>query len=90
MRAKEGKIMAKQDFLKDGLYTKEQYEGLLVSSDLEQGCYNIGVQLDENTVLVVDHSSDTEVRQKILNWSAQIEDIKEQYNVDTNLQNYTR
>lgn len=90
MRAQEGKMMAKQDFIKDGLYTKEQYEDLLVSSDLEQGCYNIGVQLDENTVLVVDHSSDTEVRQKILNWSAQIEDIKEQYNVDTNLQNYTR
>jgi hypothetical protein len=47
MRAKRGSIVSKQDFLKDGLYAKEEYEGLLVSSDQQQGCYNLGVQLDD-------------------------------------------
>ncbi len=89
MKANEGKVMSKQEFMKDGLYTKEQYEGLLVSSNLEQGCYNIGVQLDENTILVLDHSSDSQVREKIQNWSAQLEDIKKEYNVDTNPSNYS-
>jgi len=90
MKANEGKIMSKKEFMKDGLYTKEQYEGILVSSNLQQGCYNIGVQLDENTVLVLDHSSDSQVREKIQNWSAQLEDIKKEYNVGTNPSNYIR
>lgn len=90
MKAQEGKIISKQEFLNSGQYSKEEYEGVLVSADTEQGCYNIGVQLDQNKVLVVDHSSDTEVKKKVQSWSAQVEDIKKQYNSGTDLQNYTR
>ncbi len=88
MKAQEGKVMSKQEFLKGGLYSKEQYEGLLVSSDMEQGWYNIGVQLDENTVLVVDHSKDTHVRERIQNWAPQVEQIQREHKVKNSLENY--
>lgn len=86
----EGKIMSKQDFLQGGLYAKEQYEGLLVSTDPEHGGYSIGVQLDENTVLVVDHSKDTHIRERIQNWVPQIAEIQRSHNTHNNSQNYTR
>jgi hypothetical protein len=38
----KGKVVSKQEFLSDGTYAKEQYEGLLVASDLKQGCYKLG------------------------------------------------
>lgn len=89
MKAQEGKIMSKQEFIKDGLYAKEQYEGLLVSSDQEQGWYNIGVQLDENHVLVVDHSKETHVRERIQNWAPQVARIQREHKVKNDPENYT-
>ncbi len=86
----EGKIMSKQQFLQGGLYAKEQYEGLLVSSDSQQGGYNIGVQLDENTVLVVDHSKESHIRERIQNWVPQIADIQRRHNTKNNSGNYSR
>lgn len=86
----EGKIMSKQDFLQGSSYTKEEYEGLLVSADSKLGGYNIGVQLDENTVLVVDHSKDTDVHKKLENWVPQIVEIQRRYNTHGDSQNYTR
>ena len=43
MTIEKGRIVNKREFLKHGEYAKEQYEGLLVSSDAEQGRYNIGL-----------------------------------------------
>jgi len=88
MAIEKGQIISKKEFLKDGQYAKEQYEGLLVSSDVKNGHYNIGVQLDENQVLVVDHSKESQIRDKVLSWSSQIADIQRRYNAGTDSQNY--
>ena len=88
MSIEKGQIISKKDFLKDGQYAKEQYEGLLVSSDVKHGHYNIGVQLDENQVLVVDHSNESQIREKVISWSAQIADIQRRYKADTDSQHY--
>lgn len=90
MQVEKGKIMSKSEFLSKGSYGKEQYEGLLVGSDARQGCYNIGVQLDEDKVLVVDHAHENNVRERILDWSSQIEDIQRKHGTKADLQNYTR
>lgn len=89
---KQGKIMSKQDFLQGSPYAKEEYEGLIVSADSNLGGYNIGVQLNENTVLVVDHAkgSDADVHKKLENWVPKIVDIQRQYNSQPDSQNYTR
>ncbi len=84
----KGKVVSKQEFLSDGTYAKEQYEGLLVASDLKQGCYKLGVQVDENKILMVDQATEDNIREKVLNWSAQIEDIQRRYNAQADLQNY--
>lgn len=88
MTIEKGRIVNKSEFLKHGEYAKEQYEGLLVSSDAEQGRYNIGVQLDDNRVLVVDFSNETQIRDKVLNWSSQIADIQRRCQADSSSQNY--
>jgi len=90
MQAKRGTIMNKKDFIKDGLYAKEEYEGLLVSSDLQQGCYQLGVQLSEDKVLVVDQASEDNVNERIQSWVPQIQQIQRQHNVKNNSANYTR
>ncbi|HPT68958.1 MAG TPA: hypothetical protein PKW50_02355 [Syntrophomonas sp.] len=88
MTVQKGQIISKQEFLKNGQYAKEQYEGLLVGSDIEQGRYNIGVQLDENQVVVVDSSSEQQIRDKVLWWSSQIVDVQRRHNARPDSQNY--
>ena len=88
MVVEKGQIISKKEFLKDGQYAKEQYEGLLVSSDVKNGHYNIGVQLDENQILVVDHSNENQIRDKVLSWSSQIADIQRSYNTGADSQKY--
>jgi len=90
MQAKRGSIMNKQDFIKDGLYAKEEYEGLLVSSDVQQGCYNLGIQLSEDKVLVVDQAGENDVSQRIQTWVPQIQQIQRQHNVKNNSANHAR
>lgn len=89
MQDKEGKIMSKEEFLQYGSYGKEQYEGLLVASDSQQSCYNIGVQLSENKILVVDQSDETRIRERIQSWVPHIQDIQQRHGVDNDLENYT-
>jgi len=84
----KGQILNKKEFLKNGQYAKEEYEGLLVGSDIEQGRYNIGVQLDENQVLVVDFSNEQQIQDKVLWWSSQIADVQRRYQAGTDPQNY--
>lgn len=90
MRAKRGTIVSKQDFIKDGLYAKEEYEGLLVSSDQQQGCYNLGVQLAEDRVLVVDQANDSNISEKLKTWVPQIQTLQRQHNVKNNSGNYVQ
>lgn len=85
----KGKVVSKTEFLRDGLWSKEQYEGLLVSADRSTGLYNIGVQLGENEVLVVDQTKADSIRERIQGWAPQINDIQRKHGVDINLQNYT-
>ncbi|MGE5391751.1 MAG: hypothetical protein ACM3PE_11885 [Deltaproteobacteria bacterium] len=86
----KGKIVSKTEFLRDGLWSKEQYEGLLVSADRSTGLYNIGVQLSENQVLVVDQTKADSIRERIQGWAPQIYDIQRQHGVDIDQGNYTK
>ena len=90
MQDKRGSIVSKQDFLKDGSYAKEEYEGLLVSSDMQQGCYNLGVQLAEDKVLFVDQATESNINEKIQTWVPQIQTLQRQHNVKNNSGNYAR
>lgn len=90
MKDKKGKVMSKDVFLQDGLYAKEEYEGLIVSTDMEQGCYNIGVEIGSDKVLVVDQVKDSEVHERVHSWVPHIQEIQRKYGSDNDLQNYTR
>ncbi|KUG04446.1 hypothetical protein ASZ90_018114 [hydrocarbon metagenome] len=86
----KGRIINKESLVNNSAYVKEQYEGLLVCSD-EQGFYNIGIQLNENDVLIVDQVKETSVRERIQNWAAQVEDIQRKYGSSgESLENYER
>ncbi len=90
MQARRGSVVSKQEFIQDGLYAKEEYEGLLVSSDEKQGCYNLGVQLAEDQVLFVDQATDQNIHQKMETWVPQIQAIQRQYNVKNSSGNYVK
>jgi hypothetical protein len=90
MEVKRGSILDKKDFLERGLYAKEEYEGLLVSSDQEKQCYNLGVQLDEERILVVDQAREGEVEEKLKSWVPRIQEIQREYGSGNDLQNYSK
>ena len=64
----KGKLMSKDAFLYNVPYTKEPYEGILVSADTKNNQYKIAVQLSENQVLIVDQVNDREVQEKLREW----------------------
>jgi len=90
MQAKRGSIVSKQEFIRDGLYSKEEYEGLLVSSDERQGCYNLGVQLAEDKVLFVDQATEGNIHEKLESWVPQIQTLQRQHNVKNDSENYAK
>ncbi len=83
-------IMDKSDFLKDGEFLKEEYEGLLVASDTEAGLYNIGLQLSEDKVLFLEQATDDEVHERYHQLGAQIADIQREYKVKWDLDSYSK
>lgn len=85
-----GKVVSKTEFLRDGLWSKEQYEGLLVSADRSSGLYNIGVQLSDNEVLVVDQTKSDSIRERIQGWAPQVYEIQRNHGVDIDLEAYTQ
>ncbi|MGR6836894.1 hypothetical protein [Syntrophomonas erecta] len=89
MSFQKGQIISKKSFMENGDYAKEEYEGLIVSADSQKGHYNIGVQLDEERVLLVDHARDSEVHQRVNQLAPQIQEIQRQYKSGQDLQNYT-
>ncbi len=90
MHNKKGKIMSKDDFLQNSLYAKEEYEGLLVSSDTNKGVYNIGIELSNNQILLIDQVKDSEVHERVHMWVPQIQEIQRRYGVEGDLGNYSR
>ena len=74
----KGRIINKESLVNGSPYVKEQYEGLLVCMN-QDGLYNIAVQLNDNDILVVDKAKETNVRERIQNWAAQVQDIQNKY-----------
>jgi hypothetical protein len=89
MEVKKGDIISKKQFLEPGLYAKEEYEGLIVSSDQKQGCYNLGIQLDEERIMVVDQAREDEVEDKIRNWASHIGEIQREHDANGDTQTIT-
>ncbi|EGW35891.1 hypothetical protein [Desulfosporosinus sp. OT] len=85
----EGIIMSKDDFLNNVPYTKEPYEGILVSADTGHNQYKIAVQLSENQVLLVDQVNDKEVLEKLREWVPRVNEIQMQYGVNNDPGNYS-
>lgn len=90
MHNKGGKIMSKGDFLQNSLYAKEEYEGLLVSADSSKGVYNIGIELGDNQILLIDQAKDSEVHERVHMWMPQIQEIQRRYGDGGDLANYSR
>ena len=90
MEIRKGDIVNKKSFLEKGLFAKEEYEGLLVSSDSAQQCYNLGVQLDEDRILVVDQVREGNIEEKVGSWSEKIQEIQKAYGSGNDLQNYIK
>jgi hypothetical protein len=85
----EEKVISKEAFLKDGAYARETYEGVLVSADMNSGGYNIGVQVGEDDVVVVDQASAEDVRGKALAWSARVDEVQQRHAPEQNLSRYS-
>ena len=90
MEIRKGDIVNKKSFLEKGLFAREEYEGLLVSSDTAQRCYNLGVQLDQDRILVVDQVQEGNVEEKVRSWSGKIQEIQKAYDSGNDLQNYIK
>lgn len=84
----KGKIMSKSEFVKDGEFAKEEYEGLIVASDSEKGLYNIGVQLSEDKILFLEQTTDSKVHERYHELAPQITEIQRQYKVNRDLSSY--
>lgn len=87
MRKELGPVMDKKDFMSDGVFDKEPYEGLLISARPD-GKLDIGIQLTQDTVLKVDEAYGEEIRDKIAHWTPQILAIQRQWGESPDLQNY--
>ena len=90
MELRKGDIVNKKSFLEKGLFAREEYEGLLVSSDTAQRCYNLGVQLDEDRIFIVDQVQEGNVEEKVRSWSGKIQEIQRAYGSGNDLQNYIK
>ncbi len=88
MQEYKGKIMSKSEFLKNGEFGKEEYEGLLVASDTQKGIYNIGIQLDEDKILLLDQVDESNVHERYHELIPKIQEIQRQYGAESDLQNY--
>ena len=89
MEPVKGEIMSKDAFLQNIPYTKEPYEGILVSADTKNNQYKIAIQLSENQVLLVDEVSDQDVQERVHEWLPRVNDIQMQYGVINDPANYS-
>ncbi|NLJ72297.1 MAG: hypothetical protein GX333_04705 [Syntrophomonadaceae bacterium] len=84
----KGKIMSKSEFIKAGEFAKEEYEGLIVAADTEKGLYNIGVQLSEDKILLLEQATDNQVHERYHELAPRITEIQRQYKVNRDLSSY--
>ena len=84
----KGQVVSKEEFLRNSQYAKEEWEGLLVSADTTKKHYNIGVQLDENRILLVDQVPDHEVHHRIHKQVPENNQLQRQHRSHNDLQNY--
>jgi len=82
--------MSKEAFLNNDPYTKEPYEGILVSADTKNNQYKIAVQLSENQVLLVDKVNDKDIQERLRLWVPRVNEIQMQYGVNNDLENYSK
>ncbi|NLK51191.1 MAG: hypothetical protein GX295_01915 [Syntrophomonadaceae bacterium] len=71
-------VVSKKDFLGQGDWSREYYEGLLVVNHRDQG-YDLGVELPGEQILKVDTASAEEVKDRVQYWGARLEDIRQEY-----------
>lgn len=83
----KGELMSKDAFLNNVPYTKEPYEGILVSADAKNNEYKIGVQISEDQVLKVDQVSDKKVLDSLREWVPRVNEIQIQYRDHNDLEN---
>lgn len=79
MQVRKGQIVNKSAIIKQGEFSKEEYEGLIAASDSEKGIYNIALQLNENLVLIVDQVSDSEVHDRYHQLTPEIQNMQKKY-----------
>jgi nitrogen regulatory protein PII-like uncharacterized protein len=82
LQVKKGQIVDKGAIIKQGEFSREEYEGLIAASDTENGIYNIALQLSENTVLIVDQVKDSQVHDRYHQLTSQIQDMQKQHQND--------
>jgi len=90
MNKVNGEFMSKEAFLNNDPYTKEPYEGILVSADTKNNQYKIAVQLSENQVLLVDKVNDKDIQERLRLWVPRVNEIQMQYGVNNDLENYSK
>ncbi len=90
MQVNKGMVMNRESFLENGRWSKEEYEGMIVSGDPNQGRYNIAIEIGDDKVLVVDQVKDNEVEEKVRSWSSEIANIQRQYGYEPQMGNYSR
>lgn len=77
-----GSVMSRDAFLRNSSYAKEEYEGLIVSADVDKRVYNIGIELNDGNILLVDQASDTQVHSKVNEWYPRITEVQRMYYAD--------
>lgn len=90
MNKVNGEIMSKGAFINNAPYTKEPYEGILVSADTKNNQYKIAIQLSENQVMLVDKVNDKDVQERVHQWLPRVNEIQMQYGVKNDLENYSK
>ncbi|HHV77271.1 MAG TPA: hypothetical protein GXX39_07880 [Syntrophothermus lipocalidus] len=86
--ARKGQVVSKREFLGGKEFAKEQYEGLLVTADPRSGNLQIGVELDEDRVVVIDEATERNIRERIQSLVPQVQDIQNKYRADAASNNY--
>lgn len=81
MKFQKGQIVPKSEFIHADGFARESYEGLLIASDAELDGYNIGIQLSEDDVLVVDHTHPENTREAADHWAKQVDRIQREHHV---------
>ncbi|MDO4539472.1 MAG: hypothetical protein Q4B48_00015 [Syntrophomonadaceae bacterium] len=76
---RKGTVISREEFINSGAIVKEHYEGLLVASDRAKSAYDIGIQINDEQVMLVDSASPQDIRHRILNWAPLVAQYQRQY-----------